>query len=55
MSRTEHPYTTQLQAGLGLFDETRTLLELWQPGMNGNLLKRAALASGPHAGVLGGC
>jgi hypothetical protein len=46
MSRTAHPYTTQLQAGLGLFDETRTLLELWRPGMNGNLLKQAALTSG---------
>lgn len=51
MSRTEHPYTTQLQAGLGLFDETRTLLDLWQPGMNGNLLKQAALASGRFPGM----
>ena len=46
MSRTEHPFTTQLQAGLGLFDETRTLLDLWQPGMNGNEVNQAALASG---------
>ena len=51
MSRTEHPFTTQLQAGLGLFDETRTLLELWHPGMNGNLLKQAALASGRFPGM----
>lgn len=46
MSTAEHPYTTQLQAGLGLFDETRTLLDLWQRGMDGNMLKKAALASG---------
>lgn len=46
MSSTAHPYTAQLQAGLGLLDETRTLLELWQPGMNGTALKQAALASG---------
>ena len=46
MSSRELIYTTQLQAGLGLFDETRTLLELWQPGMNGHSLKLAALASG---------
>ena len=51
MSRAEHPYTTQLQAGLGLFDETRTLLELWQPGINGNLLKQAALSSGRFPGI----
>jgi hypothetical protein len=25
-------YTTQLQAGLGLVPETKTLLELWTPG-----------------------
>ena len=46
MSAAEHPYTTQLQAGLGLFDETRTLLDLWHAGMDGNALKKAALASG---------
>jgi hypothetical protein len=46
MSTAAHPYTTQLQAGLGLFDETRTLLEFWQPGMDGNALKKVALASG---------
>ena len=46
MSATKHPFTTQLQAGLGLFDETRVLLDLWHPGMNGNALKQAALASG---------
>lgn len=46
MSATEYLYTTQLQAGLGLFDETRTLLDLWYPGMSGHELKLAALASG---------
>ena len=46
MSAAEHPYTTQLQAGLALFDETRTLLDLWHAGMDGNALKKAALASG---------
>jgi hypothetical protein len=25
-------YTTQLQAGLGMIDETLDLLRLWQPG-----------------------
>jgi hypothetical protein len=46
MSSAERPYTTQLQAGLGLFDETRILLDLWHPGMDGNALKKSALASG---------
>lgn len=40
------PYTTQLQAGLGLVDETKALLALWSPGMSGSELHRAALASG---------
>jgi hypothetical protein len=39
-------YTTQLGAGLGMVDETRFLLDLWQEGMNGPDLYRAALASG---------
>ena len=39
-------YTTQLQAGLGLVRETAKLLELWQPGMVGQDLLKAALASG---------
>lgn len=39
-------YTTQLAAGLGMVDETRLLLELWQEGMSGTDLYRAALASG---------
>lgn len=40
------PYTTQLQAGLGLVDETKALLALWSPGMSASELHRAALASG---------
>ena len=40
------PYTTQLQAGLGLVNETRTLLEVWQPGMTANQLHQVALESG---------
>jgi hypothetical protein len=40
------PYTTQLQAGLGLVNETKTLLELWSPGMSANELHQVALESG---------
>lgn len=40
------PYTTQLQAGLGLVDETRTLLDLWAPGMTAHQLHQVALESG---------
>lgn len=40
------PYTTQLQAGLGLVDETKTLLDLWSPGMTANHLHQVALESG---------
>lgn len=40
------PYTTQLQAGLGLVNETKTLLELWSPGMSANQLHQIALESG---------
>lgn len=43
---TTKAYTTQLGAGLGMIDETRLLLDLWQPGMNGPDLYRTALASG---------
>lgn len=39
-------YTTQLAAGLGLVRETAKLLEIWQPGMVGQNLLKAALASG---------
>lgn len=39
-------YTTQLQAGLGLLDETRQLLQVYEPGMSVTQLYDAALASG---------
>lgn len=39
-------YTTRLQAGLGLVDETLILLELYRPGMSVRELHAAALDSG---------
>ncbi|WP_206611794.1 BrxA family protein [Acidithiobacillus sulfuriphilus] len=39
-------YTTQLGAGLGLVNETKTLLDLWSPGMSVNQLYQVALESG---------
>lgn len=45
------PYTTQLQAGLGLVAETRALLELWSPGMAVKQLCEAALESGRFPAV----
>ncbi len=39
-------YTTQLQAGLGLIDETKALLELWEPGIAVPPLLQKALKSG---------
>ena len=39
-------YTTQLQAGLGLLEETRQLLQVYEPGMSASQLYEAALASG---------
>lgn len=39
-------YTTKLQAGLGMLDETRELLHLWEPGMNASGLHEIALGSG---------
>jgi len=39
-------YTTQLQAGLGLINETKTLLDLWSPGVSANQLHQVALESG---------
>lgn len=40
------PYTTQLQAGLGLVEETKALLGLWHPGMTTSELVELALNSG---------
>jgi hypothetical protein len=45
---TKH-YTTQLGAGLGMVDETRLLLDLWQEGMSATDLYRKALASGHYS------
>jgi hypothetical protein len=39
-------YTTQLQAGLGLLDETRQLLQVYEPGMSTSELFDSALQSG---------
>lgn len=39
-------YTTKLGAAQGIIEETKTLLRLWEPGMDGNALFRAALESG---------
>ena len=44
-------YTTQLQAGLGLIEETRKLLEIWPPGMGAGELARVALESGQFPNV----
>ena len=42
----DKPYSTQLQAGLGLSTATKTLLDLWSPGMSANQLHQVALESG---------
>ena len=47
----EQPYTSQLGAGLGLVHETKTLLDLWSPGMSANQLREAALESGRFPNV----
>jgi hypothetical protein len=44
-------YTTQLQAGQGLVDETRALLHLWEPGMTTTQLYQSALTSGRFSNV----
>jgi len=51
MRRQTRLYTTQLQAGLGLLQETRTLLSLWHPGMSASELYDTALSSGAFPGV----
>ena len=43
---TEPTYNTHFSAGLGLLDETRSLLDLWEPGMSPSALHEAALLSG---------
>ncbi len=48
----EQPYyTTQLQAGLGLIEETQTLLGQWKPDMGTQDLVNAALDSGEFPNV----
>ena len=44
-------YTTQLQAGLGLIDETKILLDIWQSGQSASQLYQAALDSGRFPNV----
>lgn len=44
-------YTTQLQAGLGVIEETKTLLSLWEVGMDTGQLYQAALDSGMFPNV----
>jgi hypothetical protein len=44
-------YTTQLQAGLGLVEETRLLLALYSEGMSTNALFESALQSGSFPNV----
>jgi hypothetical protein len=44
-------YTSQLQAGLGLINETKELLELWAPGMSVSQLNQVALDSGRFPNV----
>jgi hypothetical protein len=44
-------YTTQLQAGLGLIEETQALLDQWQPTMGAQELFNAALESGEFPNV----
>lgn len=39
-------YTTQLQAGLGMIQETHTLLNLWDPNLDINLFQKKVLDSG---------
>lgn len=43
---TKTRYTTQLQAGLGMIDETRSLLQLWEEGVAPAALSQSALESG---------
>jgi hypothetical protein len=42
----EKPYNTMLNAGVGMINETISLLNLWQPGMSLSELNKVALESG---------
>lgn len=48
---TVRPYTTQLQAGLGMIEETQVLLELWHEGMTPAELGQLALTTGQFPNV----
>ncbi|HMR67609.1 MAG TPA: DUF1819 family protein [Anaerolineae bacterium] len=39
-------YTSTLNSGLGMIDETKLLINLWQPGMSSSELQAVALSSG---------
>ena len=43
------PFTTQLQAGLGMINETMGLLQLWEPGETPAQLAEKAIARGALA------
>ena len=51
MTARDKPYTAQLQAGLGMVEETRILLDLWDVGMDSAALYQAALTSGRFPGM----
>ena len=46
MTHKKSIYTTQLGAGLGLIEETKILLEIWQPSMDQASLYQEVLHSG---------
>ena len=48
---TKGSYSSRLGAGLGMLEETRILLDLWQPGMQPANLQRVALESGRFPNV----
>ena len=49
MNKQNNFYTNQLQAGLGLVDETKILLELWEENITASELHKVALQSGYFA------
>ena len=51
MTTTMASYTTQLQAGLGMVEETMTLLNLWHEGIDVSEICRLALSSGQFPNV----
>lgn len=51
MTTATERYTTKLGHGLGMIDETRSLLSLWEEGMDSAGLWRTALESGEFPGM----